>query len=249
MNAAQRINLMITHYIEAVEAGKHTGYKIIPINHNNLESYYILLTPLKGVYKGHKYIIEMKTTYGCGELYTFPLQPPKMQFLSKILHVNINTAGTICLDIFKDYTKWSPMNSFDSVIQSIILLFETPNTSSPFNADASVLWSECDHRFKEQTTKKQIKAMSCNEEEYLFEQHFTPFITTATNIANTNDLRKYAKWFPELDSRKNIDNEVLLEENLKEYTLIYEQNKSKIDKKNNDTSNADKKPRWARHQK
>lgn len=36
----------------------------------------------------------------------YPMQPPKIRFLTKIYHPNIDKLGRICLDVLKD--KWTP---------------------------------------------------------------------------------------------------------------------------------------------
>jgi ubiquitin-protein ligase len=245
MNQAQRIVLLNKNYIEAVEDGKNLGYKIVPIEHNNLEKYYILLTPITGLYKNQRYVLEMHTTYGTGEKYIFPDNPPKMQFLTKIYHVNIATTGTICLDVFKEYDKWSPMNKFNSVIQSIILLLQFPNPSSPFNVEASRVWAACNEGYKN------VNNSSCNDEDTVIASCFKTYIDVAKKIESENDLARFAQWFPELSPHKNVEHEALLLEQLEEQKAMYQFNIAKQAKKETEKKKPDasKPPRWARHQK
>ena len=48
------------------------------------------------------------------------MTPPKVLFISDILHININKLGVICLDILKD--KWTPALHIKHVILSILVL-------------------------------------------------------------------------------------------------------------------------------
>ncbi len=55
----------------------------------------------------------------------YPMQPPKVRFLTKIYHPNIDKLGRICLDILKD--KWSAALQMRSVLLSIQALLSSPN--------------------------------------------------------------------------------------------------------------------------
>jgi len=70
----------------------------------------------------------------------YPFKPPKINFLTKIFHPNIAiTDGEICVDILKE--KWSPGNTINSVILSIISLLNDPNPNSPLNNEAAILFN------------------------------------------------------------------------------------------------------------
>ncbi|KAM1067260.1 ubiquitin-conjugating enzyme E2 36-like [Malus sylvestris] len=55
----------------------------------------------------------------------YPMAPPKVRFLTKIYHPNIDKLGRICLDILKD--KWSPALQIQTVLLNIQALLSTPN--------------------------------------------------------------------------------------------------------------------------
>mmetsp|Transcript_68547 Transcript_68547/g.165755 ORF Transcript_68547/g.165755 Transcript_68547/m.165755 type:complete len:155 (+) Transcript_68547:78-542(+) len=61
----------------------------------------------------------------------YPMEPPKVRFLTKIYHPNIDKVGRICLDILKD--KWSPALQIRAVLLSIQALMSAPNTDDPLD--------------------------------------------------------------------------------------------------------------------
>ncbi|XP_045605566.1 ubiquitin-conjugating enzyme E2 T isoform X2 [Procambarus clarkii] len=63
----------------------------------------------------------------------YPFLPPKVRFLTKIYHPNIDSAGRICLDILKlpPSGSWRPAHNLASVLTSIRLLMASPNPNDP----------------------------------------------------------------------------------------------------------------------
>eukprot|EP01053_Blabericola_migrator_P000442 Blabericola_migrator_1__441@NODE_1105_length_5426_cov_115_322635_g569_i1_p6_GENE_NODE_1105_length_5426_cov_115_322635_g569_i1NODE_1105_length_5426_cov_115_322635_g569_i1_p6_ORF_typecomplete_len154_score22_55UQ_con/PF00179_26/8_7e49ProkE2_B/PF14461_6/4_6e08RWD/PF05773_22/0_0069UEV/PF05743_13/0_054_NODE_1105_length_5426_cov_115_322635_g569_i122483 len=78
------------------------------------------------VYEGGVYRLELFLPE------TYPMEPPKVRFLTKIYHPNIDKLGRICLDILKE--KWSPALQVRTVLLSIQALLSAPEPSDPLDA-------------------------------------------------------------------------------------------------------------------
>lgn len=61
----------------------------------------------------------------------YPMEPPKVRFMTKIYHPNIDKLGRICLDILKD--KWTPALQIRTVLLSIQSLLSAPNADDPLD--------------------------------------------------------------------------------------------------------------------
>eukprot|EP01120_Amphizonella_sp_Union-15-10_P013609 TRINITY_DN6350_c0_g1_i1.p1 TRINITY_DN6350_c0_g1~~TRINITY_DN6350_c0_g1_i1.p1 ORF type:complete len:152 (+),score=27.65 TRINITY_DN6350_c0_g1_i1:69-524(+) len=68
----------------------------------------------------------------------YPMAPPKVRFLTKIYHPNVDKVGRICLDILKD--RWSPALQIRTVLLSIQALLSAPNPDDPLANDVADHW-------------------------------------------------------------------------------------------------------------
>ncbi|KAF5100065.1 hypothetical protein D0Z00_001402 [Geotrichum galactomycetum] len=88
----------------------------------------------------------------------YPLSPPKMKFTSNIFHPNIYKDGTVCISILHPpgddpnmyehaSERWSPIQSVEKILISVMSMLAEPNDESGANIDASKMWRDDREQF------------------------------------------------------------------------------------------------------
>ncbi|PVU87593.1 hypothetical protein BB561_006269 [Smittium simulii] len=83
----------------------------------------------------------------------YPLNPPVMKFTCPIFHPNVYPNGTVCISILhppgedpnqyeSSAERWSPVQSVEKILLSVLSMIAEPNDESGANVDASKIWRE-----------------------------------------------------------------------------------------------------------
>ncbi|KAL2810003.1 hypothetical protein BJX63DRAFT_423369 [Aspergillus granulosus] len=89
----------------------------------------------------------------------YPHMPPKMKFESPLFHPNIYPNGEVCISILHPpeedkygyesaAERWSPVQTPETILLSVISMLSSPNDESPANVEAARLWREDPKEFK-----------------------------------------------------------------------------------------------------
>ena len=124
----------ITKEIERLIADPVPGISASP-HEDNLRYFDVVISgPDQSPFEGGQFKLELFLPED------YPMAPPKVRFLTKIYHPNIDKLGRICLDILKD--KWSPALQIRTVLLSIQALLSAPNPDDPLANDVAQHWKE-----------------------------------------------------------------------------------------------------------
>ncbi|KAF7203029.1 cell division cycle 34 homolog (S. cerevisiae) a [Nothobranchius furzeri] len=110
----------------------------------------------------------------------YPYSPPAFRFLTKMWHPNIYENGDVCISILHPPVddpqsgelpseRWNPTQNVRTILLSVISLLNEPNTFSPANVDASVMyrrWRESKGKDREyiEIIRKQVMATKADAE-------------------------------------------------------------------------------------
>nr|XP_020462726.1 ubiquitin-conjugating enzyme E2 R2-like isoform X1 [Monopterus albus] len=110
----------------------------------------------------------------------YPYSPPAFRFLTKMWHPNIYENGDVCISILHPPVddpqsgelpseRWNPTQNVRTILLSVISLLNEPNTFSPANVDASVMyrkWRDSKGKDREyiEIIRKQVLATKAEAE-------------------------------------------------------------------------------------
>lgn len=148
----------------------------------------------------------------------YPFKPPSFRFTPPIYHPNVYKDGKLCISILHpagdptsdepDAETWSPVQTVETVLISIILLLEDPNISSPANVDAAV-----DYRKNQKAYNAKVKAEVERSKQDIPPDFVMPTASTAysgnNSGADQNDTIDENFWY---DLDQSFEDDSLMED-------------------------------------
>ena len=130
MTTIKRINADLNEMLQNPPANCSAG----PLDDNNLYEWQAtIMGPRDSPYQDGVFYLSITFPE------EYPFKPPMIKFTTKIYHCNINSRGSICLDILKN--EWSPALTISKVLLSICSLMTDPNPDDPLVTEIAELYT------------------------------------------------------------------------------------------------------------
>lgn len=103
----------------------------------------------------------------------YPLSPPQLVFDPPVLHPNIYEDGTVCISILhppgedpnqyeRPEERWSPIQSVEKILLSVMSMLAEPNPESGANIDACKLWRDNRELFNKTVRAQVLRGLGLN---------------------------------------------------------------------------------------
>ncbi|XP_034106551.1 ubiquitin-conjugating enzyme E2 R2 isoform X1 [Drosophila albomicans] len=149
------------------------GFRVKLMNDDNLFEWEVaIFGPPDTLYQGGYFKAHMKFPND------YPYSPPSIRFLTKVWHPNVYENGDLCISILHPPVddpqsgelpceRWNPTQNVRTILLSVISLLNEPNTYSPANVDASVMyrrWRDSQGKDNEYPNIIRKQALAANAE-------------------------------------------------------------------------------------
>lgn len=151
----------------------------------------------------------------------FPFSPPTFRFTPAIYHPNVYKDGKLCISILHqggdptsdepENETWTPAQTVESVLISIISLLEDPNISSPANIDALVELRKNPEAYKKKVLQEVEKSKRDIPEDFIMpESELYAFGNQINNKDNEHEQVDEDFWYD--TEEESFDEESLMDD-------------------------------------
>merc|ERR1712183_237760 len=118
-----------------------------PVNEDNFFEWEAVITgPEHTPYENGVFVAKLTFPHD------YPHSPPKMKFTSRMWHPNVYKDGNVCISILhtgddpmgyeKTLERWTPLQSVEKILLSVVSMLAEPNDESSANIDASKMYRD-----------------------------------------------------------------------------------------------------------
>lgn len=154
------------------EIPEECGFSAGPLEDDMLHWEASILGPEDSPYHGGRFWLRIDFTAD------YPFRPPKIIFLTKVFHPNVEPDGKICIDFLQD--EWKPSYTIGYLLMAICSLLLHPHPDNPAHQEAANMYLSDPEKFK-QTAEEWTKLHAP-----LDVWHQFPYIHLINQMAVTN---------------------------------------------------------------
>lgn len=150
----------------------------------------------------------------------FPFSPPTFRFTPAIYHPNVYRDGRLCISILHqggdptldepDSETWTPAQTVESVLISIVSLLEDPNVNSPANMDASLDLRKNPEAYKQKVLVEVQKSKKDIPEGFVVPESEHAYGTSGANMDHEQEAVDEDFWYDSED--ESFDEESLMDD-------------------------------------
>ena len=116
-----------------IENDPPTAFSLGPTGNDDIFKWTATINgPVDSPYEGGMFFLDIKIPTD------YPFKPPRVQFITKVYHPNVSSAGHISIDILSH--KWSPALTIPKAILSVCSLLADPNPYDPLAPEVANLY-------------------------------------------------------------------------------------------------------------
>lgn len=131
------------------ELPQQPGFSAGPLEDDLLHWEASIVGPDETPYQGGQFYLRIDFTAD------YPLKPPKIWFLTKIFHPNVDANGKICIDFLQD--EWKPSFSISYILLAICSLLMSPNAENPIVQEIADLYVKDRKQFEEKARQMTLE--------------------------------------------------------------------------------------------